>query len=105
MTAGLATLIPPAPGRGDRQIFDDQHQWTTGVAARATPGHRRRRRQGSFPAARIWYRTLLGPFPNARFSDCAYLCAEQDRIPARDGEVGRNAAQTLRAAFPEVGIG
>ena len=60
---------------------------------------------GSFPAAQIWYGTLLGLFPNAQFSDCAYLCAEQARILARDGKVGRNAAQTVRAAFHEVGIG
>jgi Zn-dependent metalloprotease len=60
---------------------------------------------GSFPAARIWYDTLLGLFPNAQFSDCAYLCAERARILARDGKVARNAAQTVRAAFHEVGIG
>jgi Zn-dependent metalloprotease len=59
---------------------------------------------GSFPAARIWYDTLLNLFPNAQFTDCAYICAEQARILARDGKVGRNAAQTVRAAFRAVGI-
>lgn len=26
----LAMLTPPRPGKGDRQIFDNQHQWTVG---------------------------------------------------------------------------
>ena len=59
---------------------------------------------GTFPAARIWYRTLLNLWPNAQFSDCAYVCAEQARILARDGQAGRNAAQTVRSAFRDVGI-
>jgi len=59
---------------------------------------------GTFPAAQIWYNTLLNLWPNAQFADCAYICAEQARILARDGKVGRNAAQTVRAAFHEVGI-
>jgi Zn-dependent metalloprotease len=59
---------------------------------------------GTFPAGRIWYNTLLNLWPNAQFTDCAYICAEQARILARDGKVGRNAAQTVRSAFREVGI-
>jgi Zn-dependent metalloprotease len=59
---------------------------------------------GSFPAARIWYNTLLNLWPNAQFTDCAYICAEQARILAREGKVGRNAAQTVRSAFHDVGI-
>lgn len=59
---------------------------------------------GTFPAAHIWYNTLLNLWPNAQFTDCASICAEQARILARDGKVGRNAAQTVRAAFHEVGI-
>ncbi|MEU4427977.1 hypothetical protein AB0F81_45765 [Actinoplanes sp. NPDC024001] len=27
----LDTLLPPRPADGERQIFDDQHQWVTGV--------------------------------------------------------------------------
>src|SRR3954452_20447752 len=30
-TASLAALTPPRPGKGDRQIYDDEHQWNTGV--------------------------------------------------------------------------
>jgi len=59
---------------------------------------------GTLPAARIWYNTLLNLWPYAQFSDCAYICAEQARILARDNKVGRNAAQTVRAAFREVGV-
>lgn len=59
---------------------------------------------GTVPAARVWYATLLNLWPNARFADCAYVCAEQARMLARDGKVGRNAAQTVRAAFRDVGI-
>jgi Zn-dependent metalloprotease len=59
---------------------------------------------GTFPAARIWFNTLLNLWPKAQFADCAYVCAEQARILARDNKVGRNAAQTVRAAFREVGV-
>ncbi|MEV6350770.1 M4 family metallopeptidase [Actinoplanes sp. NPDC051851] len=59
---------------------------------------------GTFPAAKIWYATLQNLWPQAQFSDCAYVCAEQARILARDAKVGRNAPQTVRAAFREVGI-
>ncbi|GIE90592.1 M4 family metallopeptidase [Actinoplanes regularis] len=59
---------------------------------------------GSFPAAKVFYAALLGLWPQAQFRDCAYLCAEQARILARDGKVGRHAPQTVRAAFREVGI-
>jgi Zn-dependent metalloprotease len=59
---------------------------------------------GTQPAARIWFGTLTNLWPKAQFTDCAYVCAEQARILARDGKVGRNAAQTVRSAFREVGI-
>jgi Zn-dependent metalloprotease len=59
---------------------------------------------GTFPAARVWFDTLVNLWPNAQFSDCAYVCAEQARILARDGKVGRNAPQTVRSAFREVGV-
>ena len=59
---------------------------------------------GTFPAARVWFNTLVNLWPNAQFTDCAYVCAEQARILARDGKVGRNAAQTVRSAFREVGV-
>ncbi|BCJ46315.1 peptidase M4 family protein [Actinoplanes ianthinogenes] len=59
---------------------------------------------GSYPAARIFYAALQNLWPTAVFTDCAYLCAEQARILARDGKVSRNAPQTVRAAFREVGI-
>lgn len=60
---------------------------------------------GSFPAAKIFYAALRGLWPLAQFRDCAYVAAEQARILARDGKVGRNAPQTIRAAFREVGVG
>ncbi|BCY07528.1 M4 family metallopeptidase [Actinoplanes sp. L3-i22] len=59
---------------------------------------------GSFPAARVFYAALRGLWPRAQFTDGAYLCAEQARILARDGRIGRNAPQTVRAAFRAVGI-
>jgi Zn-dependent metalloprotease len=59
---------------------------------------------GTFPAAKIWYATLQNLWPNAQFSDTAHVCAEMARIMARDGAVARNAPQTVRAAFHEVGI-
>ncbi len=59
---------------------------------------------GSFPAAKIWYATLQNLWPTATFSDCAHVCAEMARILARDGAVARQAPQTVRAAFHEVGI-
>ena len=31
MNATLASLTPPHPGKGDRQIFKDEHQWVVGV--------------------------------------------------------------------------
>jgi Zn-dependent metalloprotease len=59
---------------------------------------------GSFPAARIFYAALQNLWPQAQFKDCAYICAEQARTLARDGKVGRNAPQTVRSAFREVGV-
>ncbi|MEU4427978.1 M4 family metallopeptidase [Actinoplanes sp. NPDC024001] len=59
---------------------------------------------GSFPAVRVFYAALAELWPRAGFADCAYLCAEKARVLARDGRVPRRAAQTVRAAFREVGI-
>ncbi|WIM98782.1 M4 family metallopeptidase [Actinoplanes oblitus] len=59
---------------------------------------------GSYPAAKIFYAALQSLWPHALFTDCAYLCAEQARLLARDGKVSRNAPQTIRAAFREVGV-
>ncbi|GAA4601832.1 Zn-dependent metalloprotease [Actinoplanes octamycinicus] len=59
---------------------------------------------GSYPAAKIFYAALRNLWPQAQFTDCAYLCAEQARLLSRDGRVSRHAPQTIRAAFREVGI-
>ena len=59
---------------------------------------------GAFDAAKIWYATLQNLWPNAQFADAAHVCAEMARILSRDGTVARNAPQTVRAAFHEVGI-
>jgi Zn-dependent metalloprotease len=59
---------------------------------------------GSFPAAKIWYATLQNLWPTATFADAAHVCAEMARTLARDGIVARQAPQTVRAAFHEVGI-
>ncbi|WP_122977610.1 M4 family metallopeptidase [Actinoplanes teichomyceticus] len=59
---------------------------------------------GSFPAAKIFYAALQNLWPQAQFKDCAYICAEQARLLARDGKAGRHAPQTVRAAFREVGV-
>jgi Zn-dependent metalloprotease len=60
---------------------------------------------GSFAAAKIWYAALQNLWPKAQFTDAAYVCAEMARTLARDGVVPRQAPQTVRAAFHEVGIG
>jgi Zn-dependent metalloprotease len=59
---------------------------------------------GTFPAAKIWYATLQNLWPTAQFADTAHVCSEMARILARDGVVARQAPQTVRAAFHEVGI-
>jgi len=59
---------------------------------------------GSFPAAKLWYATLQNLWPTAMFTDAAYVCSEMARVLARDGVVESQAAQTVRAAFHEVGI-
>lgn len=59
---------------------------------------------GTFSAAKIWYAALQTLWPNAQFADAAHQCAEMARVLARDGVVGRQAPQTVRAAFHEVGI-
>ncbi|MGZ0147576.1 M4 family metallopeptidase [Kribbella sp. WER1] len=59
---------------------------------------------GSFPAAKLWYATLQNLWPTAVFADTAHVASEMARILARDGVVARQAPQTVRAAFHEVGI-
>jgi Zn-dependent metalloprotease len=59
---------------------------------------------GSFAAAKIWYAALQNLWPKAQFTDAAYVCSEMARILARDGVVPRQAPQTVRAAFHEVGV-
>jgi Zn-dependent metalloprotease len=59
---------------------------------------------GTFKAAKIWYATLQNLWPKAQFADAAHVCSEMARILARDGVVARQAPQTVRAAFHEVGI-
>lgn len=59
---------------------------------------------GTFPAAKVWYSTLLNLWPTAGFADAAYVAGEMARILARDDVVERQAPQTVRAAFHEVGI-
>ena len=59
---------------------------------------------GSFPAAKLWYATLQNLWPTAVFTDAAYVSSEMARILARDGVLARQAPQTVRAAFHEVGI-
>jgi Zn-dependent metalloprotease len=59
---------------------------------------------GAFPAAKIWYAALQNLWPTAQFADAAHVCGEMARILARDGVVARQAPQTVRAAFHEVGI-
>jgi Zn-dependent metalloprotease len=59
---------------------------------------------GTFPAAKVWYATLQNLWPTAQFADAAHVCGEMARILARDGVVARQAPQTVRAAFHEVGV-
>jgi Zn-dependent metalloprotease len=60
---------------------------------------------GTLPAAKIWYATLQNLWPKANFADTAHVCGEMARVLARDESIPRQAAQTVRAAFHEVGIG
>ena len=59
---------------------------------------------GTVQAAKIWYGALQNLSPNSQFVDAARQCGEIARILARQGTVARHAAQTVRAAFHEVGI-
>jgi Zn-dependent metalloprotease len=59
---------------------------------------------GSIPAAKIWYAALQNLWPKAQFADAAYVCSEMARLLARDGTVPRQAPQTVRAVFREVGV-
>jgi Zn-dependent metalloprotease len=56
---------------------------------------------GTDGAGAIWYAGLQNLWPSATFSDAATVLSAQ----ARDGKVERQAAQTVRSAFREVGIG
>ena len=53
----------------------------------------------------IWYAALQNLWPTANFADAATVLAAQARILARDGAVSRQAAQAVRAAFRDVGVG
>jgi len=59
---------------------------------------------GSFPAAKLWYATLQNLWPTAGFTDASEVCAQMARILARDNVIARQGAQTVRAAFHEVGV-
>jgi Zn-dependent metalloprotease len=59
---------------------------------------------GTDAAGLIWYAGLQNLWPTATFVDAATVLAAQARILARDGKVDRNAAQTVRSAFRDVGI-
>jgi Zn-dependent metalloprotease len=60
---------------------------------------------GTEAAGLIWYAGLQNLWPTANFTDAAAVISAQARILARDGRVERQAAQAVRAAFGEVGIG
>jgi Zn-dependent metalloprotease len=59
---------------------------------------------GTDAAGLIWYAGLQNLWPTANFLDAAGVLAAQARILARDEMVDRNAAQTVRSAFREVGV-
>lgn len=59
---------------------------------------------GTPAAGQIWYAGLQNLWPTANFVDAATVLAAQARLLARENKVSRQAAQTVRAAFREVGI-
>jgi Zn-dependent metalloprotease len=59
---------------------------------------------GTEAAGRIWYAGLQNLWPTAVFTDAATVLSGQARLLARDGVVPRQAAQTVRSAFREVGV-
>jgi Zn-dependent metalloprotease len=59
---------------------------------------------GTKAAGLIWYAGLQNLWPTANFSDAVVVLSGQARILARDGTVPRQAAQTVRGAFREVGV-
>ena len=59
---------------------------------------------GTESAGRIWYAGLQNLWPTATFADAAAVLSAQARILSRDEKVPRQAAQTVRSAFREVGI-
>jgi Zn-dependent metalloprotease len=59
---------------------------------------------GTDAAGLIWYTGLQNLWPTANFADAAGVLAAQARLLARDGKVDRQAAQTVRSAFREVGV-
>ena len=59
---------------------------------------------GTLNAARIWYATLQNLWPTADFAGAASVCASMAGLLARGGTVPRQAAQSVRSAFREVGV-
>jgi Zn-dependent metalloprotease len=59
---------------------------------------------GTFPAAKLWYATLQNLWPTAGFTDTAAVAGEMARILTRSKVLERQAPQSVRAAFHEVGI-
>ena len=65
-TATLAALTPPRPGKGDRQIYDDEHQWNTSVTLLrgegdpAVAGANANAAYDGLGATRDFYRDVLG---------------------------------------------
>jgi len=59
---------------------------------------------GTYPAAKVWYATLQNLWPTTKFAEAASVCTQMARILARDRVIAPNGAQTVRAAFREVGV-
>lgn len=59
---------------------------------------------GTAHAGQIWYAGLQNLWATAKFEDAASVLSAQARILARENKVARQAAQTVRSAFREVGI-
>ncbi|MPY61269.1 M4 family metallopeptidase [Streptomyces spongiae] len=59
---------------------------------------------GTTQAGLIWYAGLQNLWATAKFADAATVLSAQARILARENKVARNAAQTVRSAFRDVGI-
>jgi len=59
---------------------------------------------GTTQAGQIWYAGLQNLWSTAKFADAAAVISAQARILAREQKVARNASQTVRSAFRDVGI-